>query len=210
MCDVVTPTMLVTSLVLTAVSTAAGIAGQVMQADQANKATSAQAKYQQQQLDQQKAMQEQQAQDAIARGSEEKNQQQRNASRIMGEQRSMLAASGVEMDSGSALTQIVESAEEAQHDSNIITQNASREAWGYQVGANNTENQKSLVAATAKNTIAANTSAAAWGAGTTLLSGLSKGVGQYSDWKGSQPAEPTYYDRALGQTVKGVKPAFFH
>ncbi len=176
------------SLAITAISTVASMVAQQQQAKQQNRAAQAQAEYQQAQLDNEKALQEQQAQDAIARGSEEKNQQQRNAARIMGEQRSMLAASGVEMDSGSALGMLTESAIEAQHDSAIIGQNAAREAWGHQVGANNAENQKSLVAATAENTIAANKSAAAWGMGTTLLGGLGTGMDQYSKWKKTQTA----------------------
>lgn len=177
---------IITSIALTAVSTAVGMAGQAAQTDQANSAAAAQAEYQQSQLDQQKALAEQQAQDSIARGIEEKNQLYRDLSRGMGEQRSMLAASGFEMDSGSALEQLTQQAAEGQHKANLITQNAGREAYNYQVGAVNAANEKSLVASTAKNTIAKNTSAAAWGMGTSLLGGMGTALNQYKEWKKKQ------------------------
>ncbi len=174
------------SLIMTGITTALSMAGQAVQASQASSAAKAQAGYQQAALDQQKQVNERQAQDAVQRGIEAKNQHERNAARIMGEQRSALAASGVTLDSGSPLAMLVESAEEAQHDSNTITQNAAREAWGYQVSANNAENEKSLVASSAKNTASQAWTKAAFGMGDSLLGGIGTGMGQHKKWKESQ------------------------
>ncbi len=61
----------------------------------------------------------------------------------MGELRSQLGASGFEMDSGSSLSLLGESAEEIQYDANIVSQNAAMAAWGHQVGATRAANDVS-------------------------------------------------------------------
>lgn len=179
------------SLAVTAISTAVSMAAQQQQAKQQKSAAQAQADYQQAALDNEIAMQEAQAQDAIARGVNEKNRQQRNAARLMGEQRAMLANAGVELSSGTALDMLGESAMEAQYDSTTIMQNANREAWGHSVSANNALNEKGLVAANLSNTKKAANTSAGFGMGSSFLSGLGTAMGQYNDWKKTQSAKST-------------------
>ena len=127
-------------LALSAISTVAGMGGQVMSATNQSKSAKAQAEVQMQQARNQQALAEQQAQNEISKGIAEENRSRRQASKQQGELASMLSASGFQMDSGSMLGILTDSAEEAQYDSNIILNNAEQAAWGHLVNANNAGN----------------------------------------------------------------------
>jgi hypothetical protein len=104
---------------------------------------------------------------------------------MQGSQRAVLAASGVEVDSGSALDIQEATGREGEQDAAIIMYNAEREAWGYGVQATNYRNAASAARAEGKNAM----TAGIIGAGTSLLS---VGQGYSSFLKGKTPTVPGF------------------
>ncbi|UQZ90836.1 hypothetical protein C4J81_17125 [Deltaproteobacteria bacterium Smac51] len=150
------------------------------------------------------ASQTQLAQNEIAKGAAERNRHMRGGARQMGEMRSQLAASGFEMDSGSGLSLLGESAEEIQYDANIIDQNTNMSAWQYQVGAANAANNQSW-ANYQKSQAGSGRTSTLIGMGGTLLGGLGQGLGQYNAWQSTKTPK---FDLA-GYTVNNAfKPAY--
>lgn len=171
MCDV--------GIVITALSTIVGMAGQYAQYQQQSAAAQAQADYNAQIAAQEAATQQQLAQNEIAKGSAERNRLIRSGARHMGEMRSQLAASGFELDSGSALSLLGENAEEIQYDANIVSQNAAMSAWEHQVGATRAVNDQNW--ANYQKQQAQGSRTAQWlGMGGSLLGGIGTGLKQYS------------------------------
>jgi len=80
-------------------------------------------------------IQNQQAKDAIERGKVEEEQHRRKVSAFKGQQRSMLAANGVELDSGSASDLQADTAMLGELEALTIRNNAEREAYGYRSAA---------------------------------------------------------------------------
>jgi multidrug efflux pump subunit AcrA (membrane-fusion protein) len=77
------------------------------------------------------------ANDAIERGNEAELQNRRKYAQLAGTQRASFASRGVDLDEGSALGQLDDTMMFSNVDSNIIRENAGREAWGYRnQGAN--------------------------------------------------------------------------
>jgi hypothetical protein len=100
-----------------------------------------------------------------------------------------MGASGFEMDSGSNLSLLAESAGEHQYDSAVITSNAGQAAWQHQVGALNATNQKSLYDWQAANAGSGRQATQLAMAG-TLLGGIGSGIGTYNQWsKAQKPQE---------------------
>ncbi|EPY03485.1 hypothetical protein [Magnetospirillum fulvum] len=108
------------------------------------------------------------AQDAEERGRVAEQQQRLKTSQMIGTQRSALASGGVQVDSGSALDVVADSAMLGEMDALTVRQNAEREAYQYRVQAYSSRTQAGM------STLAGNNAAsnAAWGAGTTLIGGL--------------------------------------
>ncbi len=75
------------------------------------------------------------AQDALDRGREEEQKRRREARQFKGKQRSMLAAQGRELDSGSALDTLQDTDMMGDLDAFAIRKNAQREAWQHRVSA---------------------------------------------------------------------------
>jgi len=76
-----------------------------------------------------------QALDAEQRGEEEANRYRQGVRALFGEQRTGLAASGVDVGSGSALDVQADATFLGELDALTIRTNAAREAWGYKVQA---------------------------------------------------------------------------
>ena len=134
----------------------------------------AQAQAQQQQYDYQaqvnennKQIAEWQAQDAVDRGSVKEKQHRIKVSQLKGRQRSVLAASGVEVDDGSALDILGDTAELGELDALTIRSNSEREAYDYKVAAMNQGAQAGINRVSGQNAA----SAGRYGAMTSLLSG---------------------------------------
>lgn len=100
-----------------------------------------------------------QAEDAIRRGDKEAVAKQKQTKQLIGAQKVALAASGVEIDSGSALDIMEDTAAIGASDVMTIKNNAWREAWGYKVQANNLKGQSEFSriagANASRNTLAA-------------------------------------------------------
>lgn len=111
---------------------------------------------------------DQAADDAEERGRVAEQQQRLKTSQIIGTQRSALASGGVQVDSGSALDVVADSAMLGEMDALTVRQNAEREAYQYRLQAYSSRTQAGM------STLAGNNAAsnAAWGAGTTLIGGL--------------------------------------
>ena len=168
------------SLALTVASTAMAMYAQHEQGRQQQAAMNAQAEAEAQALETEKALKHELAQGELAKGEAERTRQQRAAMRLHGEAVAGMGASGLTLDSGSNLSLLGESMEEAQYDSNIITENANRAAWQHQVGITNLENQQSMLSARAKN---ANTGTDWLGMGGTLLGGIGAGMNQWNAYR---------------------------
>lgn len=167
------------AIAVTALSTVVSMVGQYTQTRQQTAAQEAQAKYNAQIAAQEAATQQQLAQNEIAKGSAERNRLIRSGVRKMGETRSQLGASGFEMDSGSPLSLLAESAEEIQYDANIVSQNAAMSAWEHQVGATRAVNDQNW--ANYQKSQAGGSRTAQWlGLGGSLLGGIGSGLNQYN------------------------------
>ena len=199
MCD-----LTIASIALGVVSTGAQMMAQQQQQKSAERAARAQADYNNQVAANEMETQRQLAQNELAKGAAERNRLLRAGSQRMGEMRSQLAGSGFEMDSGSSLSLLGDSAAEIQYDANIISQNANMAAWQHQanaVGAQNNAAWSSYQADQAKTS-----RTAAWlNMGGTLLGGLGAGLGKYDAWKSSSSPQASGRFDPVGNYHSGVK-----
>lgn len=194
--------MTVASIAVTAVSTAVGMYAQNQaQKTQAQGARAA-AEYNAQVAANEAATQQQLARNEIQKGIADRERQQRQAARAMGEMRANMGASGFEMDSGSNESLLAESAQEHQYDSQVIMSNANQAAWQHLVAANSAGNQQGFAqwqGSQADSGRGANGLAMAG----TLLGGIGTGIGQYNSYlqNKSSGSKNGYYDPALQKMV---------
>mgnify|MGYP000338322025 CR=1 FL=1 len=138
-----------------AVSMAASIAmtayGQVQAADARKK----QADYQAKVAENNAKVGEWEAQDALDRGRIAEQQHRLKVSQLKGQQRSALAASGVELDSGSALDVLSDTAYFGEMDALTIRSNSERQAWKARVGASNSRAESTLLTASGQQAVRA-------------------------------------------------------
>ncbi|GHT01477.1 hypothetical protein AGMMS50276_29560 [Synergistales bacterium] len=161
------------TVMMTALSAASSLA-QGMAAQSSAKAQAAAA-------EQNARMAEEQADDAVKRGGREEHKFRRQIAIHQGQQRAGLAASGVDVDSGSAGLLQEASRNEAEEDVSVIRFNAQREAWGYQAQATDYRNQASAARASGRNAM----TGGVIGAGASLLSLAGDG-----GWLGKAKAAP--------------------
>jgi hypothetical protein len=170
----------------TVLSTGLSMYGQY-QAGKAQEASAkAAAQYNAQVAENEAATRQQLAQNEIAKGVADRERQQRQAARAMGEMRAGMGASGFEMDSGTNLSLLAESAAEHQHDSNIINQNAAMAAWQQQVQGTSALNDQNYYNWQKANSGTGTATGLAMAG--SLLSGIGTGLGQYNDWAKLQPS----------------------
>jgi hypothetical protein len=120
-----------------------------------------------------------QAQDAIGRGRIEEQRQRLQTARIRGAQRAGMASSGVEIDSGSPLDVLQDTAMLGELDALTIRSNAEREAYGYRAQQGNLMAQSGLTRMAGRNA----QTAGYISAGSSLLSTAGTGVDRYSTYK---------------------------
>lgn len=77
----------------------------------------------------------QQAEDAKARGLEEQVSAARKNKQLLGQQRAMMAANGVDMSSYTPMEMFTQTAEFGEMDRQTIIDNTNREVWGYNTQA---------------------------------------------------------------------------
>lgn len=95
-----------------------------------------------------------QAEDAVARGKEASDKSRRDTKRLIGAQRAAAAASGIEVDSGSALDLQLDAAGFGAMDALTIKNNAAREALGYKAQALDYRSRGAMAEANAKTAAA--------------------------------------------------------
>ncbi len=161
----------------TIVSTALSMAGQYEQQRVQEKNARNTAEYNAQVAENEAAMQQQLAQNEIAKGISDRERQQRHAARAMGEMRAGMGASGFAMDSGAMSSLLDESA--------IIEQNANLAAWQHLVGATSAKNN-SAFARYQKQNASSGRMGTYIGMGGSLLGGISSAVNGYDAWKKSE------------------------
>jgi hypothetical protein len=158
---------------------AVGAVGSLMQGQAAKSAANAQAAANETNA----RLADEQARDAVRRGAYDELKFRRQMSILQGEQRSALAASGVEVDTGSPLALQEASRKEGDQDAAVIRFNAEREAWGHSVQAVNYRNAASAARASGHNAM----TAGVIGAGTGLLNV----AGEYSTYMKGKSVTPT-------------------
>lgn len=170
MCDVATA-----SLAFSVISGVAGFVGQQQQAGaQANAL-----RYQADMDKNNQIIQGQMAADAIERGKEEERLHRIKIGQLKGTQVNAFAKNGVEVDSGSPLDILGDTAMIGELESLKIRNNAEREAWGYQVNAQNYAASAANNQTAAKNTLSAGKTAGA----TSLLSTAGTVSSKWYDYK---------------------------
>ena len=196
MCEAAT----IAGMALTAVSTGISMVAQSQQAQQQADAQRAAAEYNAQVAANEAATQQQLAQNEISKGIADRERQQREAARKMGEMRANMGASGFEMDSGSNASLLTESAQEHQYDSQVIMSNANQAAWQHLVAAGSAQNQQSWANWQGSTASSGNNGLAMAG---TLLGGIGTGLGQYNAYSQNKASgsKGGYYDPALQKTV---------
>lgn len=148
-------------------SVVSSVAGTLLQAQAQSKqakAAAAQARYQAQVADNNRALAERMAEDAEARGEVDVRRHRQQIEQLKGRQVAALAASGVDVASGSPLDVLADTAGLGALDEQTIRGNAAREAWQYRVQGSNEQAQATLLRSQAANTVS--------GAAGTLLTGL--------------------------------------
>jgi hypothetical protein len=108
--------------------------------------------------------------DALARGNKEAADYRLKAGKVVGTQRAMIGASGVDVGSGTAANISQDTKAIADLDVATIRNNAAREAWGYKTQSSNMlkEGEQAL-------------SASQWQAGGSLLTGGANVIGGAAD-----------------------------
>lgn len=153
-------TIAIASMVASGVGTVMQMSAQ----SQAASAQRAQANYQAQVADNNRITAERLAVDAEQRGEIEVRRHRQQVEQLKGRQVAALAASGVDVASGSPLDVLADTAGLGALDQQTIRDNAAREAWQHRVQAGNQQNQANLLRFQADNT--------ASGAAGTLLTGI--------------------------------------
>jgi hypothetical protein len=110
---------------------------------------------------------ERQAQDALARGEVAETEQRRKVRMLASSQRAALGASGVQLDAGTPLDLLGDTAAMGELDALTIRNNAEREAYGYRVQGVNFGAEAGLQTMRGNNAM----SGALMSAGGTVLSG---------------------------------------
>jgi hypothetical protein len=147
--------------------TAANLLSQYHSQRQSAKGIEKQGDYEAAMLEQNAKIAERQAQDALLRGKLEEQKIGANTRQIIGAQRSIIGAQGLDLESGSALDLQLEAASMGALDAMTIRNNARREAWGYNVEAGDARNRAVLTRYAARNAAAGQRNAAT----STLLTG---------------------------------------
>ena len=167
---------------LTILSTGLGIAGQAQQAN----AQAAGATYQAQVASNNAAVQEWNARNAEKVGLVAEDQQRQKTALAIGAERAALAAQGGDVNSGSPVDIMSDTARAGIFDALTLRSNAMRQAWSFRVAGANANTQAGLADASAANAMAS----LPFSIGKSLLGGASSLMGQWSPGLGSSAGSP--------------------
>lgn len=123
----------------------------LLQGQQNANAIKREARFRQQQLEQNKKIAEIKSKDAMERGEETVADFKVQAEKMQGTQLASLAAQGIEVDTGTAAQVRYETDKVIDTDIKRIRNNAWREAWGYKVEASNLGMESSMTGAAARS-----------------------------------------------------------
>lgn len=110
-----------------------------------------QSEFQQKMFERNERMAKIQAEDAVRRGERDASKLRKGVRGVIGRQRAALAAQGIAIDSGDALTIQEETASFGALDAITLKTNAWREAWGYRMNAEIASMQGQMTQAASKN-----------------------------------------------------------
>lgn len=161
-------------LVLSTIGTGAGVVGQMQSADAASKSASYQSEVAANNAEQAKKN----ASRAAAAGDQQANMEQLKTRAQIGAIKADQAASGVDVNSGSAVDVRSSAAELGQLNAISIRSNAARQAYGYQVQSSNDTAQAGLDKAESSNDL----TAGYFGAGSTFLGGMGSAANNYANF----------------------------
>lgn len=161
MCDIM--------MALTVGSTLLGAAGQIQQ----GQATAAANRYNAQIMEMNATLAERKAKDALERGAIEEQRKRQEVARIRGQQTAAFAANGVDLQFGSPLDTIVDTAVMGELDALTIRTNAHRESYDYRMDAVNKRSGAALSRSQADSAVIGSIA----GAGGTVLAGAGKAYG---------------------------------
>lgn len=161
--------------ILTIGSTVLGAAGAVQQGMAAQQS----AKYNAQVADMNAQLSDRRAKDALERGKLDEQKSRQKAAQIKGQQVAAMAANGVDLNFGSPLDTLVDTAVMGELDALTIRSNTYRESYDYQVDATNKRASAALSRAQGKNAL----TAGYLNAGGTLLTGGAKAYQNYQTSK---------------------------
>jgi len=174
MCDLVTG--------LAIAGTVIGGASALYSADASSKAST----YNAQVAEMNAVLSERRAKDAEARGKAAEQQKRMEVAQLQGKQRAAMAANGVDVNFGSALDTIVDTAFLGEMDALNIRRNAAREAYDFRVDAASGRADAGLARSSASNAMTAGYLDAAG----TVLGGASSSYKSYREY--NRPAVGVY------------------
>jgi hypothetical protein len=166
MCDLVTG--------LAVASTVIGGAAALQQADSSAKAS----RYNAQVAEMNAVLSQRRAKDASERGAKAEQQKRMEIAALQGRQRAAMAANGVDVNYGSALDTLIDTAYLGELDALTIRRNAAREAYDFEVDAVNGRADAGLSRANADSAMAGGYLNAAG----TVLGGASSAYRGYRDY----------------------------
>lgn len=144
------------------------------------------------------AIMRQQAEDAKARGLEEQVSAARKNKQLLGQQRAMMAANGVDLSSATPMELFTQTAEFGEEDRQTIIDNTNREVWGYNTQATLYD----MAAKQAKKAAKRNTISTILGGGSNLLF-----MGAQAGWSGGRSSGNGVTERGGGTssaTINGI------
>jgi hypothetical protein len=162
------------SLAMGAIGTGMNAIGQANTAQ----AQAAQMNYQAQVARNNQAVAQWNAQRALEQGEVDADNRNLKTAQLEGSQRAALAAEGGDVDSGSPLDIVADTARAGYTDAATIRSNAALQAYGYQLQAAGDAGTASADSASAVNGLAN----LPFGIGSSLLSGASSIGGKYAEW----------------------------
>ncbi|MCR4296522.1 MAG: hypothetical protein NUW21_13385 [Elusimicrobia bacterium] len=116
------------------------------------------------------------ARDALQRGALESGQARMEGTKVIGQQKAAIGASGIDASSGSAVALMADTRVQSELDAVTIANNAAREAWGFRTQARQLDSQ-------AKKT----REASKWAVAGSLIGTAASGAGTaYSGFKGME------------------------
>ena len=166
----------IAALAMSAIGTGMSVIGQANRAQ----ADAAQANYMAQVARNNQILADRNSALALQQGQVQEDRQRLKTAQLLGSQRAVLAAQGGDVNAGSNLDLLGDTARAGESDVQTIRNNAAQQAYGYQLQGESAGGQASLYSANAANTMAN----LPYGIGSSLLGGASSIADRWSRLQG--------------------------